>query len=913
MRKIGYLVLVSLFLAGCGSSFKSNFKDFNAYYNTYYNAKKSFNRGLEKSLDQARTYNTLQPIRVYETPRGAGGPDFDNAIEKGASVLRKYEDTKWVDNALEIIGKSYYFKNEYFNAIQKFDELYVNADNVELQQRSIYWKGRVLLELQAYNEGIQYLNEQLSINEGEWNSKLEWQVKTVLAEHYIATENWVNALDLLNQSIGKIPGRANNERGYFLIGQLNEILSDPESAFNAYDRVGKYYSNYDLQFAAKKKKAEVARDLGDIDEAISVFKDMVRDDKNTEFVSELNYELGKSEQLKGDFEEANKIFISILRDQVNKPSNKVRALTYNGLAELNRYEFDNYTLAAAYYDSSARLNIPLEELPEEYDARNLANSFGSYADITYQIYEQDSLLWLGTLSDEAFDSVLKEIEAQKLAELERLREEQEERRNTMVNVGGNDNSQEQQTSSENGFLNVRNPLLIAEASEQFKAVWGARPLVDNWRINALIVNSLIDDSTQVSNTGGLNAATSSTVDLSIDLSRIPFTPADQDSVLELISTLNYELGNLFFLQLDQPDSAGYYFKRVIEERPNGDVVPVTLYSLSELYDIQGDTQQSRLYAQQLIDNHPDTEFAQRLTSKFDIELPEGATYSEVNPRDIYLDTLDEQIPDSSKAEKLTELAISYQDESFSDKALFDAIKIYIRLGKEDSIFVNNYTTWVESKTEWNKTQNAFQQEKDSISVAFNDTSIIKTPSDSLLYVQISDSLLTTPDFKTNFPYYGAMWDSARSKIDLFSTTFNSSNLASRVRTLKVEFEVPVDELEKTDIIEESVISDENSADNSEYISCLDIDQAVQIRGGTDIVTSSIVLTDDVQDESITFLFFINQRGVIDEFKLASDSQNEELISVYVEAIDALVSFEPILINGESQKIQCEVEFEIPVN
>lgn len=172
--------------------------------------------------------------------------------------------------------------------------MYVNADDIELRQRSVYWKGRVLLELQAYNEGIQFLNEELSLNEGEWKSRLEWQVKVVLAEHYIANENWVNALDLLNESVGRIPDRANNERGFFLIGQLNEQVGNPQAAFEAYDKVGKYYTNYDLQFAAKKKKAEVARDLGDIDEAIKVFRDMVRDDKNTEFISELNYELGNS-------------------------------------------------------------------------------------------------------------------------------------------------------------------------------------------------------------------------------------------------------------------------------------------------------------------------------------------------------------------------------------------------------------------------------------------------------------------------------------------------------------------------------------------------------------------------------------------------------------------------------------------
>ncbi len=908
MRNLWLSIIIILFISGCGSSFKSNFRDFNAYYNTYYNAKQSYQRGLKKSLDQDRTYNTLQPIRIYETPKGAGAGDFENAIDKGASVLRNYDDTKWVDNALEIIGKSYYFRNEYFNAIQKFDELYVNADDIELRQRSVYWKGRVLLELQAYNEGIQFLNEELSLNEGEWRSKLEWQVKVVLAEHYIANENWVNALDLLNESVGKIPDRANNERGFFLIGQINEQIGDSEAAFDAYDRVGRYYTNYDLQFEAKKKKAEVARDLGDIDEAIKVFRDMVRDDKNTEFISELNYELGKSEQIKGNAERARDIYLSILRDPLNKPNNEVKALTYNGLAELNRFEFDNFTFAAAYYDSSARLNISIDRLPDDYDARNLADSFGAYANLKYQVYEQDSLLWLGSLSEEVFDSVLKEIEAKKLAEFERLREEQEARRNTLVNVGA-DNSEFQNNDAENGFLNVRNPVLIAEATERFQAIWGIRPLVDNWRVNSLIINALVEDSTQTGINENAIGETTTTIDLNIDLSRIPFTPSDQDSVRDIVANLKYELGNLFFLQLDLPDSASYYFRKVVEERPNSRVVPITLYSLSELYDIQGDETQSYSFAKQLIDQYPNTEYAYRLTSKFELSLPDDITYSEVNPLDMYYEILNNQdIPDRVRAEQLAEIATKYPNESFSDRALFESIKEYIKLGKTDSIFVSNYDLWFAENQRWEIEETEFIFLKDSLNMAFEDSSIIFSIEDSLFYDLISDSVLTQPDLTSIFPYSGEMWDSTRSKIDVFGITFNNSKYSSQVRTLKSEFQIPVISVVETPETEQV---EEAAQINSGYVSCRDQEFTLEIRGGADELDAALQVSQEIQDETITFLFYVNQRGIIDEFQLASDTQDDALISTYVDAIDKFISFEPVLINGVAQSVACEVEFTIP--
>ena len=69
-------------------------------------------------------------------------------------------------------------------------------------------------------------------------------------------------------------------------------------------------------------------------------------------------------------------------------------------------------------------------------------------------------------------------------------------------------------------------------------------------MNSLIINILVDDSTQNGSDANTAGNTSSLVNLDIDLSRIPFTISEQDSVKDIIAKLKYELGNLFFLQLE---------------------------------------------------------------------------------------------------------------------------------------------------------------------------------------------------------------------------------------------------------------------------------------------------------------------------------------------------------------------------
>ncbi|GAB5407965.1 MAG: hypothetical protein BalsKO_03300 [Balneolaceae bacterium] len=909
MRRILTLILVTVVLTGCKSSFKSNFTDFNAYYNTFYNAKKSFKLGEGKSESQVRNYNTLLPIRIYETPLGAGASDFQNAIDKGADILRKYEESKWVDDALLIIGKSYFYRKEYFSADQKFEELYLSSENAEMKQRAVFWKGRVLLELELYNQGVQYLTEQIAFFEGDWVDNIEFQIQTVLAEHYIERENWVNALDLLNTSVKKLPKKTYKERGYFLIGQLDEILGDNEAAFEAYNQVTKNYTNYDLQFEAQKKQAEVARALGDSDEAYKVFAKMVRDDKNSEFISELNFELGKTEQDRGNYKKAEDIYISILRDTRVKPDAITKAKVYNGLAEINRFNYNNYELAAAYYDSASRVNAPLEELPEDFNAEEFAKSFGDYSELKAEIHLQDSLIWLGELPQQKFDSVLVELERLKREEIAKLQKEQEDRNNTLINTTAlsNQNS-EAENIERNGFLSYKNPVLLAEASQQFRALWNARPLLDNWRVSSLIVANSQDQ--QEDNADGSASAISdskSEIFVSIDLSRIPFTPKAQDSVREDVSSLYYELANLFFLSLNLPDSAEYYFNKVLKERPESRVAPVSMYSLSELYSIQNNNEKAFSEAEELVTKYPNTIYADRLVEKYDIPKPEVEEVSEEDPRADYLDILNANFLSlEEKLDTLMSFKNRFGETEFGPQAFYDAIETNILIAKQDSVFISELEIWNQENQSWKNQKSKFSKEQDSARVFLSDSTIAQE--DSLYYEGLLDSVLTEPDFSSIFPYVGEQWDSTRSKLDMFISEYPQSSLKkTSVTRLRSEFEIPKEESMEEETTE--VMSEEDK--EAKYLSCDDIDQNVFIRGGEQNFLNSISIPEGVQESEISFLFFINFRGIIDEFKLASDTRNQELIDSFIKTIDETVSFEPVLVNGEAIPVSCEVEFRIP--
>lgn len=903
LRFTVFLLVSTAVFAGCRTTLKSNWANFNAYYNTFYNAKKSYSLGVEKNLGQAREYNPLNPIRIYPEPLNAGTQEFDSAIEKSADILRKHEDTKWVDDALFLIGRSYYFKKDYFSADQKFQELYVTTKNTDLKQKAIFWRGLVLLDMNRFSEGIAYLQNMIQEWEGNWNPDNLAQTRAVLAHHFIEQENWEQAINELLPALKRLPAKEQRERGYFLLGQLFEKVDNTEAAFDAYRQVQNHYYEYRLQYLAKRKQAEVARELGRFDVAGALFNEMIRDDKNLEYRAELDFELAKTEQNRGNVQTAERIFKNLLRNQVNKPSPEISARTYYSLAQIYRYHFDDYTMAAAYYDSAANINVPAERLPNDFAADELAQSFGSYAKIRSDLALQDSLLYLGSLEPAAFDSVITQLRARKIAELQQMREDEENRQNTLVTID-TENEAQDVTSLSNGFLNSNNLLLQQNAKMQFLAIWGDRPLVDNWRVRSLIRDT--QKAVEEGNVSGSDAPDAPELNagfyVEIDISRVPFTPQQKDSVRKLISSYHYQLGNLFFLSLNMPDSAAYYFEKAVDNPSSDNVTMISLYSLSELYAMQGNHQKASEYAKTLINKFPDSEYAQQLRDELNMES--STAVSSVDTLYIYRSILEnDSLPANLKAEQLKQFADKFGESKFAAEAQWNAIQIYSELAKAEPGFSSRLKNWIQKHEEWDMKVEAFNAIQDSAEVMLSDTTITTEQREQLL--ALVDSSLASPVLSDYWPYEGEFWDSTRTATAYFLTNFSGNHHYSKAEKLSKELAIP--ENAKEAEVEESVDETESTAGlKSDYLNCEQLDEKPLIRGGMNSFLSGIKLPESDLSQ-IYFRFYINRRGLIDDFILITEDVPDKLKSAFTDAFETL-TFEPALVNGEAAAVQCTISF-----
>lgn len=101
-----------------------------AYFNTFYNAEMFYREGMRLKS---------------QGPASTAGAKFDQVIEKSALVIDRWPKSRWVDDALFLIGRSYYEKNDYKRAVSYFERLALLFPGSPFVPQAELYRGLALL------------------------------------------------------------------------------------------------------------------------------------------------------------------------------------------------------------------------------------------------------------------------------------------------------------------------------------------------------------------------------------------------------------------------------------------------------------------------------------------------------------------------------------------------------------------------------------------------------------------------------------------------------------------------------------------------------------------------------------------------------------------------------------------------
>jgi TolA-binding protein len=96
-----------------------------AYFNTLYNAR--------------RIYGQAEEARTNETAAREQREKYKQVVQKCAQMIQDHPKSRWVDDAMFLMGNALVRQEEYDKAIRKFQEIQTNFPESEYVPPSVYW------------------------------------------------------------------------------------------------------------------------------------------------------------------------------------------------------------------------------------------------------------------------------------------------------------------------------------------------------------------------------------------------------------------------------------------------------------------------------------------------------------------------------------------------------------------------------------------------------------------------------------------------------------------------------------------------------------------------------------------------------------------------------------------------------
>ncbi|MBD3233109.1 MAG: tetratricopeptide repeat protein, partial [candidate division Zixibacteria bacterium] len=300
------------------------------YYNTFYNAKKKFNQAQKAQQKNEDGVATQAEKTLYE-----------ESIEKASKVLTFHSDSKYVDDALYLIGKSYYNMEEWRKASRKFRELMVNFPESEYVNESVYLSGMCEYHIEDYDQAREYFYEVLATEKSDYKDDAAF----MLGEIPFGSEEFVDAIDYYQEMLERYPKSDLAAKTYSRIGECYFKLEDYSKSKTNYDLARKKGPDTDLKYEILyaigechykldeyRKGLEIYRDLkGDrkyfdklaqikimiaeglaatdeIDEALENYEEITVESPRTMESAEAYYKIGQIHERRGELEKAKEAY-----------------------------------------------------------------------------------------------------------------------------------------------------------------------------------------------------------------------------------------------------------------------------------------------------------------------------------------------------------------------------------------------------------------------------------------------------------------------------------------------------------------------------------------------------------------------------------------------------------------------------
>ena len=665
-------------------------ENFSAYFNTFYRSQEDFNEAItEYRASLIAFYNKrLDSLGITLPASASVKTKLDKAIERSSKIIQYHKNSKFIDDAVLIIGKSYFYEEFYFKAERTFNEFLSKFSSSELADEAILFLGKTKIKLGKKEEGEKIFK---NLVKNSRDNEIQSQASRDLGILAYNSGKFKESIAYFQASIDFSNNDERKAEGQFILAKLLSEY-EPTKAAKEYKKVLDYTSDFDLQFYSRLNYAKgliVNKDFTNSTEELESIRRKYREEQTFTELTDLAMANNLYAQKK--YPAAMDKYYEVI---VKYPGSPSAGDAYYYIAKHEEDLDKDYLNAYVNYKKSVE-----ESVNSDFYKESLAKS------TTYEKYF--------ALQNEVSDSVKVEIPTAN-AEVEKYRvnyniEKGIEQQNELnKNSGIENNKQGPPTgpdgrdngegkgrpggSSNSGLSLISDSLEFVPPDADPQNQRGEQENNNNSNPGG-IENEKTDPQQIDGNPGNLKEVFQDTLTTVNEDSLLAVQQANELKIKEdKVFNAYFELAELFMYDINQNDSAEYYLKLLLDKFPESEKQMKLLYTLGNFYKNNERNTEAEENFGKIISNYPNTIYASESRKILGL-----STTNEVileNPVEEIFTNAFKQFNQDKYAEAIStlqEMEVLFPQDSLLAKSLYSIGWIYENklVNKDSSLFYYN--------------------------------------------------------------------------------------------------------------------------------------------------------------------------------------------------------------------------------
>jgi TolA-binding protein len=302
------------------------------YYNTFFHAKQAYQEAEKVRLTSHQ-----------EFMKAGAGAKYNEAIKKASAVLQNHPKSKYADDALLLIAKSFYYTGEFARCREKCVELSGVFRDSKLIPEARFYQGMSEYYLDNTEKALTMLRD---MAEKADDRALRERASFMLARIPFEEERYDEALPELANFIDKFGGSEYRLRADSMRAAAYWETERFDSAGMAYEVLYDRAVDPELKFAAMFRQGESKYRLGDLDGGLKIFHGLEKDEKYFTHKPIVQYEIAMGLLSLDSVDQALEIFRRLPEEA---PKTEAAARSLFALGDIYQTRGDSLAKAQEYF------------------------------------------------------------------------------------------------------------------------------------------------------------------------------------------------------------------------------------------------------------------------------------------------------------------------------------------------------------------------------------------------------------------------------------------------------------------------------------------------------------------------------------------------------------------------------------